>query len=155
MVSTRNTSRSYANPLRMQDQQDDVDSQPPGGTLETIRDNTNEMEALRLTNQCLLRELEQLTRQMQRPQEVRQAQEGHNTTPRKSNNTSTPLEKQTGKENPVEPGGMSPTYPSERIAMKECPMGTSEMMSQPLISKGWGSDHGSRGSGASSKSLAI
>ena len=43
--------------------------------------NTDEMEALRLTNQRLIRELEQLTRQIQRPQEVRQAQEGHNTTP--------------------------------------------------------------------------
>ena len=39
------------------------------------------MEGLRLTNQCLIREVQQLTRQMQRPQEVRQAQEGHNTTP--------------------------------------------------------------------------
>ena len=39
------------------------------------------MEALRLTNQRLIRELEQLTRQMQCPREVRQAQEGHNTTP--------------------------------------------------------------------------
>ena len=39
------------------------------------------METLRLTNQRLLRELEQLTRQIQRPQEVRQAQEGHNTIP--------------------------------------------------------------------------
>ena len=39
------------------------------------------MEALRLTNQRLIRELEQLTRQMQRSQEVRQAQEGHNTAP--------------------------------------------------------------------------
>ena len=49
--------------------------------METIHDNINEMEALRLTNQCLIRELDQLTRQMQRSQEVRQAQEGHNTTP--------------------------------------------------------------------------
>ena len=39
------------------------------------------MEALRLTNQRLIREVEQHTRQMQCPQEVRQAQEGHNTTP--------------------------------------------------------------------------
>ena len=39
------------------------------------------MEALRLTNQRLIEELEQLTRQMQSPQEARQAQEGHNTTP--------------------------------------------------------------------------
>ena len=36
------------------------------------------MEALRLTNQRLLRELEQLTRQMQRPQEAQQAREGQN-----------------------------------------------------------------------------
>ena len=81
MVSTRNTSKSRANPPRMQDQQGNVDSRPPTSALETIHDNTNEMEALRLTKQHLIRELEQLTRQMQRPQEVRQAQEGHNTTP--------------------------------------------------------------------------
>ena len=43
--------------------------------------NTNEVEALRLTNQRLIEELEQLTRQIQHPQESRQAQEGHNTTP--------------------------------------------------------------------------
>ena len=36
------------------------------------------MEALRLTNQRLIEELEQLTRQMQRPQEARRTQEGHN-----------------------------------------------------------------------------
>ena len=81
MVSTWNTSRSHANPPRMQDQQGNVDSRPPAGALETIHDNTNEMEALRLTNQRLIRELEQLTRHMQRPQEVRKAQEGHHITP--------------------------------------------------------------------------
>ena len=81
MVSTRNKSRSHANPPRMQDQQGNVDSRPPASALETIHCNTNEMEALRLTNQRLIRELEQLTRQMQRPQEVRQDQEGHNITP--------------------------------------------------------------------------
>ena len=59
-----------------------LDSRPPAGALETIHNNTNEMEALRLTNKPLIRELEQLTKQMQCPQEVRQAQEGHNTTPR-------------------------------------------------------------------------
>ena len=37
------------------------------------------MEALRLTNQRLIEELEQLTRQIQCPRESRQAQEGHNT----------------------------------------------------------------------------
>ena len=81
MVSTRNTSRSLANPSRMQDQPGGVDSRPPGGALETVQANTNELEALRLTNQRLIEELEQLTRQMQRPRESQQAQEGHNTTP--------------------------------------------------------------------------
>ena len=81
MVSTRNTSRSHANPSRMQDQPGGVDSRLPGGALETVQANTDEVEALRLTNQRLIKKLEQLTRQMQRPQKTRQAQEGHNTTP--------------------------------------------------------------------------
>ena len=78
MVSTQNTSRSHASPPRMQDQQGDIDSRPPGGTLETLHANTDEMEALCLTNQRLLREFEQLTRKMQRPQEARQAREDQN-----------------------------------------------------------------------------
>ena len=41
----------------------------------------DEVEALRLTNQNLIEELEQLTRQMQRPREARQTQEGHNIPP--------------------------------------------------------------------------
>ena len=81
MVSTRNISRSNANPPRMKDQQGNADTRPLAGALETLHDNTNEMQALRLTNQRLIRELEQLATQMQRPREVRQAQEGHNTTP--------------------------------------------------------------------------
>ena len=43
--------------------------------------NTDEVEALRLTNQRLIGELEQLTRQMQHPREARKTQEGHNITP--------------------------------------------------------------------------
>ena len=81
MVSTRNTSRSNANPPRMQDQPGDVDSRPPGGTLQTMQANTYEAEAHRLTNQHLIGELEQLTRHMQRPREAQQTQEGHNITP--------------------------------------------------------------------------
>ena len=77
MVSTQNTSRSNANPLRLQDQPGDSDSRPPG-TLEATQANTDEMEALRLTNQRLIGELEQLTRQMQRPREARQTQEDRN-----------------------------------------------------------------------------
>ena len=43
--------------------------------------NTNEVEALRLVNQRLIEELEQLTKQMQHPRETRQTQEGHNIPP--------------------------------------------------------------------------
>ena len=39
------------------------------------------MEALRLTNQRLLRELEELTKQLRCPQEARQAPEGFNILP--------------------------------------------------------------------------
>ena len=80
MVSTRNTSRSNANPPRMQDPLGYADNRLPG-TLEAMKANTNEVEALRLTNQHLIGELEQLTRQIQRPRGTRQTQEGHNFPP--------------------------------------------------------------------------
>ena len=80
MVSTQNTSRSNANPPRMQDQPGDVVSRPPDA-LETIQANTEEVEALRLTNQRMIGELEHLTRQMHRPREARKTQEGRNVTP--------------------------------------------------------------------------
>ena len=80
MVSTRNTSRSNVNPPRMQDPPGDADSRPPG-MLEAMQVNTNEVEALRLTNQRPIGELEQLTRQIQRPREAQQAQEGHHFPP--------------------------------------------------------------------------
>ena len=80
MVSTRNTRRSKANPPRMQNQPGNADSRPPGA-LEAMQASTNEVEALRLTNQRLIEELEQLTRQMQRSQEARQTQEGHDIPP--------------------------------------------------------------------------
>ena len=80
MVSTRNTSRSNANPPRMQNPPGDADSRPPG-TVEAMQANTNEVEALRLVNQRLIEELEQLTRQMQHPRETRQTKEGHNIPP--------------------------------------------------------------------------
>ena len=82
MVSTRNTSRSNANPPRMQDPPRDADSRPHE-TVEAMQANTNEVEALRLVNQRLIEELEQLTRQIQHPREARQTQEGHNIPPRK------------------------------------------------------------------------
>ena len=80
MVSTLSTSRSNANPPRMQDLPGDADSRPPGA-LEAMQANTDEVEALHLTNQRLIEELEQLNRQMQCPREGRQTQEGHNLTP--------------------------------------------------------------------------
>ena len=80
MVSTRNTSRSNANPPRMQDPPGDADSRPPT-TVEAMQANTNEVEALCLVNQRLIEELEQLTRHMQHPRETRQTQEGHNSPP--------------------------------------------------------------------------
>ena len=64
----------------MKDQPGNADSRPPGA-LETMQANMDEVEALRLTNQRLTEELEQLTRQMRRPQEVRQTQEGQNIPP--------------------------------------------------------------------------
>ena len=76
MVSTRNTSRSNANPPRMQDQPSNADSRPPC-MVEAMQANTDKVEALRLTNQCLTEKLEQLTRQIRRPREARQTQEGH------------------------------------------------------------------------------
>ena len=65
-------SRSHGNPPRTQDQQGDLDSRPPRDALETLQANANELETLCLTNQRLLIGLEELTRQMQRPQEEQQ-----------------------------------------------------------------------------------
>ena len=81
MVSSRNMNRSHANPPGMQDQQDHVNSRQPGDTPEALHATSNEMEALRLVNQRLLKELAKLTRQVQRPQEAQQAHEGRNTIP--------------------------------------------------------------------------
>ena len=81
MVSTRNTSRSNANSPMIQDPPGDADSRPPS-TLEAMQANTSEVEALRLTNQRLIGELEQLTHQIQHPREARQTREGHNISPR-------------------------------------------------------------------------
>ena len=154
MVSTHNTSRSHANPPRMQDQQGDVDSRPPGGTLETIQANTDEMKVLRLTNQRLLRELEQLTRKIQHPQETRQAREGQTLLP-EENNTSTLLEKQMKKEKLATPGSMNLTNPLKRITMRRGTVGTTEAMGPSSISRRLRSGHGSKGLRTSSKSLSI
>ena len=73
-------SRSNANPTRMPDPPGDANSRPPG-PAEAIQANTDEEEALRLVNQRLIEEIEQLTRQIQHPREMRQTQEGHNVPP--------------------------------------------------------------------------
>ena len=78
MVSTWNTSRSNANPPTMQDQPGGVDSRPPEGALKAVQANMDEVEALRVTNQHLLKELEQLTRKMRCPQETLQARKDKN-----------------------------------------------------------------------------
>ena len=152
MVSTRNTSRSNANPPRMQDPLGDADSRPPG-TLETMQANTDEVEALRLTNQRLIGELEQLTRQIQRPREARQTQEGHNIM--KGNTTSALPEALKQKQSPSEPGGMGHTYPLEKRAKKQHSGGMSEMRNHATFSKGRESNHGSRGSRASNRNSAV
>ena len=74
-------SRSHTHPPRTQDQQDDVDSRQPGDIPEALHATSNEMEALRLVNQRLLRELEELNRQVQRPQDEQQAHRGCDTIP--------------------------------------------------------------------------
>ena len=61
----------------MRDPPGDADSRPPG-PVEAMQANTNEVEALRLVNQRLIEELEQLTKQMHHPRETRQTQEVHN-----------------------------------------------------------------------------
>ena len=71
-------SRSHTNPPKTQDQQGELDSQPPRDTLETLQANVDEMEVLHLTNQRLLRGLVELTIQMQRTQEEQQ----HHNSPR-------------------------------------------------------------------------
>ena len=125
MVSTRNTSRSNANPPRMQDQPGNADSQPPG-MLETVQANTDEVEALRLTNQRLPEELEQLTRQMRRPQEARQTQEGHDIPPHEGqHNIDTPRGAETEAES-SQPGGTGHIYSPEGKAMKQHLESTSE-----------------------------
>ena len=57
-------------------------SSRPLGTVEAVQANTNEVEALRLVNQRMVEELEQLIRQIQHPRDTRQNQEGHNLPPR-------------------------------------------------------------------------
>ena len=72
----------------------------------------------------------------------------------RNNNTSTPPETLTEEEKIVGPGGMICTYPPEMVTMRGCLAGTTEVISQPLISRGRGNNLGSSGSRTSNKSLA-
>ena len=73
--------KSNTNPPRTQERQDDVDSRQLGDDFGALHTAGNEMGALRLVNQRLLRELAELTRQVQRLQEAQQAHEDRNTIP--------------------------------------------------------------------------
>ena len=155
MVSTRNTSRSHANPSRMQDQPGGVDSRPPGGALEAVQANTDEVEALRLTNQCLIEELEQLTRQMQHPRESQQAQEGHNTTPQEEQPHLGPPREAEAESSLAR--GHEPYLAPRGECNEVIPrggVGISEMMSPPLLNKEWRSNHGNKYSRVSNRSSA-
>ena len=71
---------------------------------------------------------------------------------RRNNNTLAPPEMLTEVEKIAEPGGMIPTYPPGMVAMRGCLAGTTEVMSQPFISRGRGSNLGSSGSMTFNKS---
>ena len=152
MVSTRNTHRSNANPPRMQDQPGDVESRSPD-ELETMQANTDEVEALRLTNQRLIGELKQLTRQMQRPREAQKIQEGHNITPHEGQPH---LGTTRGAETEAESSRARGHEPHLTLgeegneATLRGHVRNDEL--NPPLSKQWGSDHGSRGSRASNRS---
>ena len=57
---------------------------------------------------------------------------------RRSSNTSAPPKTLTEEEKIDGPRGMIPTYPPKMVAMRGCLVGTTEVMSQPLISRGKG-----------------
>ena len=144
-------SRSHANPPRTQDQQDDVNSEQPEDIPVALHAASNEMEALRLVNQRLLRELAELTKCSDHKMNNRTTEAA---TPyhKRSNNTSTPPETITEEEKIIEPEGRIPTYPSETIETKERLTGTME--SRPLIRGEQRNDLGSDGSKISNKSSA-
>ena len=73
---------------------------------------------------------------------------------KRNNNTLVPLETLTEEEKIAGPGGMIPTYPSEMVAMRGGLVGTTEVMSQPLINRGRGNNLESSGSRTSNKSSA-
>ena len=98
------------------------------------------MEALRLTNKHLLRELEQLAKQIPRRRD--RPEKAETLLPKKNSNTSTLLEKQMEKEKLAKSGSMTLTNPLERIAMRRGMVRTTEAMDPSFISRRQGSGHG-------------
>ena len=154
MVSTQNTSRSNVNPPRMQDPPGDADSRPPS-TLEAMQANTNEVEALRLTNQRLIGELEQLTRQIQRPRIHDKHRKVTTFLLMKGNTISTFPEALKQKQSLAEPRGTDHNWPLERRATKQHSEGMSGTKNYATLSREKENYHGSRGSRASNKSSAV
>ena len=161
MVSTQNTRKSNVNPPRMQDQPGDVVSRPPGA-LETMQANTEEVETLCLSNQRLIGDLEQLTRQMQRPREAQRTQEGHNITPHEGQLHLGIPRGAEGKAKSSRARGHRPHLTPGEEGNEATPGGgggggrggTSEMRNYTPLSKERWNDHGSRGSKISNKSSA-
>ena len=120
---------------------------------QTSPTNTDEVEVLRLTNQRLIGELEQLTRQMQRPREARQTQEGHNLTPHEGQHIlGTPRGSEIEAESSRAKGHGPHLAPGEEG--NEATLGVmSGTRNYVILNKGWESDHGSKGSRASSRNL--
>ena len=141
-------SRSHSNPPRTQDKQDDVDNGQPVDIPGALRTASNEMEALCLVNQRLLRESAELSdhRMNSRPMEA--ATPYH----MRSNNTLAPPEMMTKEDKIAEPEGMIPTYPLETIKTKERLTRTMEVKSRPLIRGEKRNDLWSSGSKISNKS---
>ena len=154
MVSTRNMSRSHANPQRTQDRQDDIDNGQPKDIPEALHVASNEMEALHLVNQRFLRELAELTRQVQRPQDEQQAHGGRNTIPQEEQQHLGAPRDDDGRGENSRTRGQDPNVPLETIETKERLTGTMEVKSRPLIRGEKRNDLGSDGSRISNKSSA-
>ena len=156
MVSTRNTSRSNANPSKMQDPPGDADTRPPG-TVEAVQANTNEVEALRLVNQRLIEELEQLTRHMQHPRETQQTQEGHNIPPHEGQHghgiprgAEAEAEAESSRAR-----GHEPQLAHAEERNEQCSEDMSGTKSHLTLNQGQKNNHGSRGLGVFNKSSAV
>ena len=146
MVSTQNTSRSNVNPPRMQDPPGDANNRPPD-TIEAMQANTSEVEALRLINQRLIGELEQLTPCRYNAHRIHDKHRKDTTFPLMRGNTfSTFPEVLKLRHSPAEPGDADHKWPLERKATKQHSENTSETKNYATLSKEHESYHGSRGS---------